>query len=970
MGPLSLPRIAVAVLGVVAAMGTAGGAAVEAVAEPTTTERLDLSGRGMDDAVSWEFKVSAGRRAGEWSTLPVPSCWELHGFGTYNYGHDEDPSDEVGSYRHEFLVPPEWAGRVVELVFDGVMTDAAVRLNGRDLTPTHRGAFYPFRYRVDELLELPGLNLLEVEVAKRSADRSVNLAERDADYWVFGGIFRPVWLEAHPRQRIVDAAVDARADGRLSVSVETGGVASGPPEVRVEARVETEAGEPLGGPLSAKVGPDGLATVVGRVAGVEPWSAERPRLYRLRLRLVDASSGLLHRTEETIGFRTVEVRPGEGLYVNGVKVMLWGVNRHAFWPDAGRTTSPAVSALDVALIRGANLNAVRTSHYPPDRHFLEEADRRGLYVIDELAGWHDAYETELGAGLVRAMVRRDRNHPSVVLWANGNEDGWNPELDDDFARHDPQGRTVIHPRSRFGGFQTRHYPNFRELRSLLDGTEWRERWEAWRDGPAAVMPTEALHGLYDGGQAAGLEAFARRLEKSERGAGLFLWSLFDEAVVRSDRDGALDTDGNQAADGLSGPYRQPEASYDAVREILSPVRLRRIGGKLEVENRYAFTDLATLDFRWRLLRFPEPGEGDPRVGPAELAAGSLPLEGAPGEVVTVALPRPELPIRADLLAVSVADREGRLVVERRWPLVTRRSVVERWIDRRGGPAPATLRREEGRYVLTSGEVEVRIDAATARLQALVHDGHALGLAAGPRPLTPTGRTAVARLDRHRIVSIEASEERSGAVRLRARGEGAVDLIQWRLYPSGWLQLTWQMRALGRRPFVGVGFDLPEESVEALTWLGPGPWRIWNNRTAGVPLGLWRKTANDTVTGQSWEYPEFRGYHAPPWWATVETTEGDLTIVFGPGDLHLQLLAPTPWDEPRQATAPFPDAGLGFLETIPAMGTKFHASGEMGPAFRPTGGHGLFRGEVYLRPAADLESPTPEAQTPETQAPEP
>lgn len=940
---------ALAVLVGVALLTVAPG---PAVALPS--ERLALSGAGMDDAVPWEFRVSAGRRAGEWATLPVPSCWELHGFGTYDYGLDDDPADEVGSYRRDFEVPAAWAGRTVELVFDGVMTDAAVRLNGHDLEPVHRGAFYPFRYRVDELLAVPGPNRLEVEVAKRSANVSVNRAEREADYWIFGGIFRPVWLEAHPRRRIVAAAVDAAAGGGLRVEVETEGAAG----ARVEARVETEGGAALGAPLTAEVDGRGRASLAGRVPGVEPWSAERPRLYRLRLLLLDAGGEALHETDETIGFRTIEVRPGEGLYVNGVKVMLWGVNRHAFWPSAGRTTSPAVSALDVDLIRRANLNAVRTSHYPPDRHFLDETDRRGLYVIDELAGWHDAYDTAVGEGLAAAMVRRDRNHPSVVLWANGNEDGWNPELDGELVRHDPQERGVVHPRGRFGGFQTRHYPSLGELSALLDGSDWRERWGAWRDGPAAVMPTEALHGLYDGGMGAGLEAFVRKLDSSPRGAGLFLWSLFDEAVVRTDLGDRLDTDGNHAADGMTGPYRQPEASFWAVREAASPVRLSRLADgptapRLEVENRFAFTDLGELGFHWRLLRFPAPGEAAAGEGLAVLAGGELAVRGAPGAAVRV---DPALPAgwrEADAFEVVVIGREGRPLIERRWPLADRRRTVTRWVTRGSGD-PARLREEAGAFVMMAEGVEVRIDAETGGLLGLLRDGRGPALTGGPRPLADHGRQSAARNERFRVLSIHAEREAAGSVRVRAQAEGALDFLQWRLYPSGWLQLLYQIRAVGRRSFIGVGFDLPEESVEGLTWLGPGPWRVWGNRRSGVLLGLWHKAANDTVTGQSWEYPELRGYHAPPWWARVETRDGDLTLVFGPagpGDLHLQLLEPSPWDHPRFATAPFPDAGLGLLHAIPPIGSKFHPPAELGPGGSFAAGQGLYRGEVYLLPAA-------------------
>ena len=183
--------------------------------EPSVTDRQYLSGTGPADAVQWEFRVSGGRRAGEWSTIPVPQQWEQAGFGSYAYGFDEATSAEVGEYRHQFPVSADWSDRRVDLVFEGAMTDSRVRLNGEVLAPLHRGGFTRFAFDVAEILRFGGANLLEVEVAERSSNDSVNAAEREADYWVFGGIYRPVYLEARPQASVLELAVDARHDGTI-----------------------------------------------------------------------------------------------------------------------------------------------------------------------------------------------------------------------------------------------------------------------------------------------------------------------------------------------------------------------------------------------------------------------------------------------------------------------------------------------------------------------------------------------------------------------------------------------------------------------------------------------------------------------------------------------------------------------------------------------------------------------------------
>ena len=154
------------------------------------------------------------------------------------------------------------------------------------------------------------------------------------------------------------------------------------------------------------------------------------------------------------------MRPRDGVYLNGRKIVLKGINRHSFNPKTGRTLTREQNYADVRLIKGANMNAVRMSHYPPDPAFLEAADELGLYVLDELAGWQGFYDTPTGARLIGQIVRRDVNHPSILFWDNGNEGGWNRENDGEFDRWDPQRRPVLHPWAIHSGINTDHYENY------------------------------------------------------------------------------------------------------------------------------------------------------------------------------------------------------------------------------------------------------------------------------------------------------------------------------------------------------------------------------------------------------------------------------------------------------------------------------------------------------------------------------
>src|SRR2546427_7500053 len=214
-----------------------------------------LSGTGKDDAVLWDFFCTGGRKQGVWTKIPVPSCWEQQGFGSYNYGRDRigDTSslaNEQGEYRLQFVVPLDWKGKIVRLVFDGVMTDTEVWVNGQSAGPIHQGSFYRFKYDITRLLKFGEANLLEVTVSKVSSNESVNRADRSGvDYWVFGGIFRPVYLEALPQRFIDWTAIDARADGSFSVAVHLVGDAGAN---KMTAQIVDAAGASVGRPFAAE----------------------------------------------------------------------------------------------------------------------------------------------------------------------------------------------------------------------------------------------------------------------------------------------------------------------------------------------------------------------------------------------------------------------------------------------------------------------------------------------------------------------------------------------------------------------------------------------------------------------------------------------------------------------------------------------------------------------------------------------
>ena len=532
------------------------------------TKRVYLSGHGKDDAVPWRFMCTTGALSGFWTNIPVPSNWDVKGFGHLTYKKDYSNSiTEGGLYEKDFTAPKKWKGQRVFLVFEGAMTDTSAKLNGQSVGPTHQGGFYRFKYEVTDKLKLGAQNKLEVTVAKHSANESVNKAERLADYWVFGGIYRPVYLEVVPQQFIERVAIDARADGSFAMDVFLNGVTNAD---AVEAQIVTVKGKAVGEKFFGKVGQS--VKLQTQIPLPKLWTAETPNLYRVELRLKRGKQ-VLHTFTQRFGFRTFEVRDGDGLYLNGQKIILKGVNRHSAWPDSGRCLSTAVHKLDIETIKNMNGNAVRMSHYPPDKEFLELCDELGLYVLNELAGWHNQYDTDIGTKLVEEMVTRDVNHPSILFWDNGNEGGSNPELDRVFHEFDPQQRRVLHPWGIHGGLNTAHYLAYPNAQVAATGAPMNYNAKANAEllstnqpGGWIYMPTEFMHGLYDGGAGAGLEDYWSMMMSHSNCAGGFIWVFADEGIKRPDT-GQLDTAGNQAPDGIVGPYREREASFYAIQQI-------------------------------------------------------------------------------------------------------------------------------------------------------------------------------------------------------------------------------------------------------------------------------------------------------------------------------------------------------------------------------------------------------------------
>lgn len=921
-------------------------------------ERIYLSGTGTDYTRTWEFYCSKGQNSGKWKSIEVPSCWELQGFGEYTYGRyytikGAKPSDETGIYRYRFLTPDCGKNDRIKLFFDGVMTDAEVRVNGKPAGQIHQGAFYRFSYDITSLLKAEGENLLEVKVAKQSANKSVNAAERRADWWLYGGIYRPVWLEVVPDVSMEHFILDARADGSLRASVRMAGNAEG--HVLAVSIRGLKDGKPLR-TLQGKEQVSCPLATSGRETGftckwsdVKVWNIEAPELYVARLELKDRSGNVIQVREERIGFRTIEFFPQDGIYLNGTRLIVKGINRHSFSVDGGRTTSAAMSRQDALLIKEMNMNAVR-SHYPPDEHFLDMCDSLGLVYIDELSGWHGRYDTETGARLIREMVERDVNHPSVILWSNGNEGGWNTDNDSLFCKYDKfQRRHVIHPWADFDGLDTHHYPAY------LTGVA------RFTNGYKVFMPTEFMHAMYDQGGGAGLRDFWDRWMTNPMFAGGFIWVFCDEAPKRSDRGGVLDSDGSNAPDGVVGPRREKEGSFYAIRSQWSPVQIKPLlitehfDGSFFVSNEYIYTNLKDCRMTYEVLSCDIPMQGAvSRI----LARGEVTLPALfPGETGKARFSLPASFVEGDVLKLEAFDRDGHRICDWSFPIRLANPYFQRHLAQvsAGLSGNAVSARNNGReIVLKSEKVSVTFDAATGMILRVLSGNTEIPLTNGP--------VAVGMKMLYQPASSYVRQDSEEAV-FCARYKGGADSIVWRLTSQGLLYMDAVLlnRASGGGGFddafmdtevynLGLTFSYPERICKGMKWLGRGPYRVWKNRIPGTNYGIWHKDYNNTVTGESYDnlvYPEFKGYHANMYWATFESDTAPFTVYSRTDGIFYRVFTPEePKGSAKRTMPEFPEGDISFLLDIPAI-CSFKPIEQQGPNSQP-GNIRIKKGDEGLR----------------------
>ena len=648
----------------------------------------------------------------DWVGFPVPANWEVNGYGTpiyvsAGYPFKIDPPrvmgepkvdyttykerNPVGQYRRSFQLPAGWEARgQTFLRFEGVMSAFYVWINGERVGYS-QGSMEPSEFNITNYLHA-GENQIALEVYRYSDGSYLE----DQDFWRFGGIHRSIHLLHTPDIRIRDYAVRTlpvstdyqdfilQIDPQFSVyrgmtgkGTTLQGVlkdASGREIATLKGDVEDILDlEHKAGRMNEwypQRGPRKLGRMSATIKSPKRWTAETPYLYKLHLTLLTAEGEVIEQVEQSVGFRSVEIRNGQ-LLVNGAPVRFRGVNRHEHDPRTARVMSEERMLQDILLMKQANINAVRTSHYPNVSRWYELCDSLGLYVMDEadieehgLRGilastpdWHAAF-------LDRAvrMAERDKNHPSIVMWSMGNESGYGPNFaaisawlhDFDPTRPvhyegaqgaggepDPKTVDVI---SRFYTRVKQEYLNpgiaKGEDKERAENARWERLLEIAErtNDNRPVMTSEYAHSM--GNALGNFKEYWDEIYSNPRMLGGFIWDWVDQGIYKTLPDGRIMVAyGGDFGDkpnlkafcfnGLLMSDRETTPKYWEVKKVYSPVELRVESGELRVTNRNHHTDLSQYRCLWTLsIDGKQKDQGEitlPEVAPGESETIPLPV---------------------------------------------------------------------------------------------------------------------------------------------------------------------------------------------------------------------------------------------------------------------------------------------------------------------------------------------------------
>lgn len=596
-----------------------------------------------------------------WKEIPVPSNWEMLGYGTPIYTNitypfknnppliqpqkgytNETEVNPVGSYRREFTIPAGWDGKEIILHFNGVYSGIYVWVNGQKVGYSE-GANNDAEFNITKYAKT-GTNTIAAEVY-RFTDASYI---EDQDMFRLSGIHRDVYVYATPKVHVRDYFLKSEFNGndfsaatfKTALSVRNYGN-----NTEKAAIAEVSLLDPSGKVVAALTQP--ITQLKGKTeqkydlqAKVDKpllWSAENPHLYTAIVTLKDSEGKVTEAMSSKFGFRKIEIK-NKRVYINNKAVFFKGVNRHDIHPQYGKAVPVESMIEDILLMKNHNINMVRTSHYPNDPKMYALYDYYGLYIMDEAdlenhgngsisdkPSWIPAFVDR-----IERVIERDKNHPSVIFWSLGNE-GSNGE---NFTAMSKRAREMdtrpIHyeGKNEIADIRSQMYPDMRDLNRIDQMDE---------DKPYFFC--EYAHSM--GNAPGNLGEYWDYIYKSERIIGGCVWDWVDQAINKYGEPankyyyggdfGDKPNDADFCCNGLTTADRRVTAKLLEAKKVFQYIKmtpLALMSGKIQIENKYDFTNLNQFDIAWEVIKDGvktesgslasidlEPGEKQPVVIP-------------------------------------------------------------------------------------------------------------------------------------------------------------------------------------------------------------------------------------------------------------------------------------------------------------------------------------------------------------------
>ena len=880
-----------------------------------------------------------------WKFLPVPSHWQLHGYYhpiytnvTYPFTPDPPnvPHDEncVGAYRRTFSLPDSWAGRQVFLHFAGVDSAFHVWVNG-ELAGYSQDSMTPAEFNITRYLE-DGENLLAVQVYRLSDGSYLE----DQDMWRLSGIHREVYVYSTPDVRIQDFLVEPQLDesyqdALLKVSVKIrylGQENAGAHSVAVQLLEDD--GTPVDGvaPMTASL--DALAAgeeaelhLETAVSAPKKWSAETPYLYRVAIELLNSAGEVIDTGRCNMGFRKIEVRDNQ-LWVNGVSIKIKGVDRHEIDPDYGRAIPFSRMLQDILILKRSNINTVRTSHYPDQPVWYDLCDRYGIYLLDEanieshgmgyrpdrtLANKPEWKEAHLAR--ITAMVERDKNHPSVIIWSMGNEAGAGCNFDAcaDRIRELDLTRPIHYERdNNITDIHSEMYYKIKDMVAYAEGNP---------DKPFILC--EYAHAM--GNSLGNFQDYWDVIYAYDCLIGGCIWDYADQGLRKPRPDakpgeqdwmwayggdyGDAPNDADFCCNGIVGPDRTPHPSLFEAKKVYQYVKVTPEdleAGKVRVKNRYDFLDLDFLTPSWAI-----EADGAP------LQSGTLsPISLAPHAETVLDVPiapiTPE-PGKEYFLTVSFALTQatrwapaGQVVAWDQMPLSIEAPMPA--VDTASMPELEVTETGQDTLLVTGPDFTATFGKKSGNLEAYTLDGAPLLTA----PLVPNFWRAPISNDRgngfpkrHQIWENAGPNRHIQEVRWDQPEKCRVQVTAPSQLDPGKAQYTTTYTVFGTGDILiqcdytpGKSGELPEiprfgmqcavpEAFGQVEWFGRGPQENYWDRHTGAAVGLYRAT----VEGQIFRYvrPQENGNKTGVRWMALRGDNGIGLLATG-----MPLLSTSAW----------------------------------------------------------------------------